>query len=171
MILSQKKYLTDSLMLDTLKGLIRDLSPKLNGKDRLSMNSILNLTSVPSIRDIISSIERFNYSDPYTFKICVQLSDFIKRYRFEIDSFSDSELLSMQIDKQFSDLERISSHVPFLYRTELVLKEARKIVSEILGDYDPVEHVCLCRYGLKASVGSPLSKSSLDEKLLRNPLT
>lgn len=99
------------------------------------------------------------------FKHEAQLENLFKRYRFKDDVFSSEELLETAVEKFTATQRRIAAPLdksPLVLR---VLREARDIISDVLGQYDPLEHMDLCRFGKRACAQVPYSKSYLDFKL------
>jgi len=101
----------------------------------------------------------------YLFKCEYQLENLFKRYRFKDDVFTDSDLRSLSIEKFIETQVRISSPLIIKPHTFLVLREARKIISSILGKYNLDEHLDQCRFGKRACVGTSYINSYLDCKL------
>lgn len=120
----------------------------------------------------ISEIRAFDWPDcagyrPYSFRAVHQLKHFFDRYRFTHDVKTDDEL-RMECHKKFCDTQqRISSPMNLDCGTKLILKRARKLAKEILGPVDLEEIMSKGRFSKNATVCSPLSLSSLDEKMGR----
>lgn len=103
--------------------------------------------------------------DVYTAKWHIQLANLFKRYRFSSDVYTDDELGDMAIEKLMADQERLGVPPVVGQSLYLVLQEARKIVTKILGDYDLGEHVESCEFGMRSNRHVPLSKSHLCDKV------
>jgi len=123
------------------------------------------------------SVKDFRLTEPlpkeglsaYTYKVLVQLEDFLKRYRFEDDLYSEKELDIRTLEKFEKVQLRVAASTrpdsPLITR---LLGEARRIAKSILGDAPSVQslydRVC---YGKRADVGCPASDAYLDEKFSR----
>jgi len=166
--MENKKYDTDETMRKLWLHLSRDFSNVLG----------LEYASTPRKIFVDSGIKGFrNYRWPFRsqvspvlFKADYQLENLFKRYRFKDDMFSDDELLALSQEKFLDTQKRISSPLCVTQGLYLVLQRARILVKEILGEYCLEEHMSLCRFGKRACVGTPYSKSYLDLKL-SGPLT
>jgi len=107
---------------------------------------------------------------PHLFKCMAQLENLNKRYRYEDDLYTDAQLETMAKDKFLETQTRVSLPLTLTPTVRMWLVEARKICTSILGEYSEEEHFSLCRFGKRACVGVPKSKSYLDFKL-GHPLT
>jgi hypothetical protein len=99
------------------------------------------------------------------FKRLYQLEAFLKRYRFQSDMYTDDELEQLTAEKNMADIERLAIMSEWKPITKKVLRTARSICREILGEFDPEEHVRLCRFARRASVGNQYRCSYLDIKI------
>lgn len=107
------------------------------------------------------------------FKAVYQLENLFKRYRFTQDAFTNAEL-EKRTTKKFVETQMRLNMGPSTVLTQVgraVVSRTRSILRRILGEYSLEEHMSLCRFGKRASVGSPKSRSYLDQKLEENPLT
>jgi hypothetical protein len=100
------------------------------------------------------------------FKRQYQLASLLKKYTFDSDVITPEARKAATIDK-------FLAHQMFLagprkeYRvtTKLVLREARKIIQEILGDPDMEEIRSHYKFGQRSSIGCPLADAFIDVKL------
>jgi len=159
------KYSVDELMLNTAKALVRDFHELTEDSFRYS-DYALALQSC-NLENIRSAVPRPRDGDTVTrYKCDYQLASLFKRYRFEKDLFSDDELEQMSITGFLQNQERIAriqlSEMPDVYQA--ILKRARGLLSLWLGDYDLDEHIDLCRFGRRATVGIPSRKACEAER-------
>ena len=108
---------------------------------------------------------------PYLYKWTYQLENLFKRYRFTDDLFDDATLEREAIEKFRATQERCASPLKVTSSTYLVLRRARRIAREILGEYDKAEHQHRCRFGKRACLGTPYQEAYLDTKLMSSPFT
>lgn len=149
-------------MKNTWLALRQDFSSSLGFQIGVTAKSLIQ-TSISGFRDYVWPLR--TKLPVYHMKCEYQLENFLKRYRFQTDKFTDEELDEKQIVSQLDNLKRLSKPLNVTFLLFNVLKKARIIIKEILGEYDEEEHLSLCRFGKRASVGSPLRKSYLDLKL------
>lgn len=131
-----------------------------------------------AIQSLLNGVKSFrNYKFPSRSTVCpvvfkrdYQLETFFKRYRFEDDVYTTEQLHEMSVEKFIQTQMRLDGGIQASPLVNRVLRGARAVAKEILGDYSLSEHQQLCRFGKRACVGSPYSSSTLDEKLSR-PLT
>mgnify|MGYP001066119420 CR=1 FL=1 len=102
---------------------------------------------------------------PLDFKREWQLQNLLKRYRFKDDKYTDDELKRMTFEKFIKLQETRSESVHRSAVVHAVLQKARLLIREILSDYDPEEHVLMCRHGKRAAKGVPASNAYLHEKM------
>jgi hypothetical protein len=98
-----------------------------------------------------------NEGIPARYKAEYQIKSLFKRYRFETDTYSDSELIEKAI-KSFHDTQRRLHALDFSSLdafTSLTVDRARSYIAKVLGKYSDEEHRSLCRFGKRASVGIP----------------
>lgn len=152
----------DVIMKNTWLALRQDFSSSLGFQIGVTAKSLIQ-TSISGFRDYVWPLR--TKLPVYHMKCEYQLENFLKRYRFQTDKFTDEELKDKQIVSQIENINRLSKPLNVTFLLFNVLKKARSIIKDILGDYDEEEHLSLCRFGKRASVGSPLRKSYLDLKL------
>lgn len=164
---AEPSFDTDVLMKGVFHWLIQDLrsslSPDFYMKEETLFNkSLVEYRNKPVIGSFLSPY--------YYFKAKYQMDSLFKRYRFTQDVYTDQELEELTNKKFLETQSRIAVLKPSTYRSTIVLKKARSIITEILGKYDLDEHRQLCKFGKRASVGCPAAKSYLDFRLSQ-PLT
>lgn len=158
-------YDTDALMRNLWLNLANDFT---DGDEMLKryVNGVkpyILSKQIPMFRTV--EPETYWLSKHLYFKKRYQLENLFKRHRFHNDLYTQKEL-SRKTIKKFLDVQsKISAPMELSYRTSLVVQTARRIITKILGPYVAEEHVPLCRFGKRASVGNPNRKSYLDEKL------
>lgn len=101
------------------------------------------------------------------FKKHYQLCELLKKYSFEKDVYTQSEILEMSVEKFMANQKRLDSHVMNIDDPvrEAVFR-ARGWIDRLLGDYDLDEHLRLCYWPKKASVGVPQRKATLENRWL-----
>lgn len=99
------------------------------------------------------------------FKAWWQLQNFLKRYRFSHDLYSDEELAKKTYDKYISFQIARSVYKPHTMRLSAVLRMARSIARGILGHVDSDVFNHGCKIGKRATLGNPRSKAYIDCKL------
>lgn len=103
------------------------------------------------------------YSHPYVIKCQHQVSDFLKRYRFSNDQYTDDELKDLTDRKYLDQQVRLVHHRTF--RSDLVVRNARSICKQILGAYNEEDIFPYCRFSRNAVVGYPSERRFLDYKI------
>lgn len=163
-----KTYNTDDTMKETWCHLAADFRALLNTASYAKDKESLLLESVAGFR--ASGFPGRMAASPKLFKCDYQLEALFKRYRFENDAYSESELRSMSWKKFLDTQCRLAQGVSETPLLNKVIREARVIAKEILGDYDPEEHANLCAFGKRACVGTRYIDSNLHIKLSK-PIT
>ena len=153
-----ESYSVDDLMLKTASSLLRDFQSSLNDPCYCSefLSAIMD-KNINKIRETTPAIDMRSDLDTYKFKVQYQMHSIFKRYRFEKDLYTDSELESLAIENFRNTQNRLASldldSLPA--KTQRVLDLAREYIADTLGAYDGEEHRRLCRFGRRASVGVP----------------
>lgn len=107
---------------------------------------------------------------PHLFKWLYQLETLYKRYRFKDDAYTDEELYAKSFNSFMATQARVGTPLqmtPFVLR---VVKEARNIIRDVLGEYSLEEHQNACKFGKRACKGHEYRKSYLDLKV-SGPIT
>lgn len=164
-----KGFCTDSLMLHIWGTLVSDFRSVCGETFGIRHAGFIQRGDIKGYRSECWPLK--SQAPVHIFKRVYQMENLFKRYRFTQDAYTTAELSDMT-DEKFSATQcRLNMYKPSSQRAHLVLQRARRIVKDILGNYDEEEHMSLCRFGKKASVGSPKPRSYLDLKLEENPLT
>lgn len=100
---------------------------------------------------------------PYRYKAWWQLSNFLKRYRFANDAYSDEELATRTSSAYLATQSRLASVGPWSARTSAVLREARSVCRQILDE--PYDTENYRRFGNRATLKCGLKDAFLDLKL------
>lgn len=100
----------------------------------------------------------------------IQLNSWCDRYIFRQDP-QDDEIEYNTLTGMLDDLPRIATWKEWSHPVTSVMREARRVIREILGPYDPDEHLSSCQFGRRASIGNPYQRAYLDVKLIEDPLT
>lgn len=104
---------------------------------------------------------------PSRFKRIKQLETLLKKYRFEQDVFTPTELEAITNLKYCDNQARLaaSRFSAQSLTVSLVLQEARRVAKGILGEYSEEKTVNLAKFGKKSSIGCPLALAFIDHKL------
>jgi hypothetical protein len=154
--LAEKSYSVDGMMLKVASSLIRDFQSNLNDHFFCSdFETALRSQDLEVIRRF--EPEFGNDRSVAEFKAHYQLMSILKRYRFKKDLYSDQELQDKAIDSFLAtqDRLRLLDLSSTSAATQVVLREARSYIADVLGLYDDEECRRLCRFGRRASVGIP----------------
>lgn len=154
---------TDGVMVKTWLHLVSDFE-RLYGHDLASRHKNLLL------RGDIAGFREAKWPSrsnlPVHLQKClIQLENLFKRYHFSSDLYTDSQLQDMATEKFVATQERVALPLKLTPITRRVLREARRLAAEVLGEYSEEEHFQNCRFGKRACVGLPRHKSYLDLKL------
>jgi hypothetical protein len=103
---------------------------------------------------------------PYRFKQHAQLNNFLKKFRFEQDAFTDDELSEKTVTSFIAEQHRLHEPLPLRITGKAVLGRARQIAQSILGDFSEEEVVDNVQFGKKSSIGCPLRDAYIDHKLI-----
>jgi hypothetical protein len=162
---TEKPYSVDELMLNTASALVRDFrefsdDPTLYSSYGLALQS-------RNIELVRKEAPRPREGDTVMrYKRDYQLASLFKRYRFKNDLFSDDELLQKTVTGFLDNQERITRYspqeLPNVFRH--ILQRARGYMSLWLGDYSQDEHIDLCRFGRRATVGVSSRKACEAER-------
>lgn len=153
---STKMYNVDEMMLNVASSLVRDFQA--SGLDMQHCTNFSRALRTKVIADIRSEVPKEDETmDVAHFKATYQLSNLFKRYRFQLDTYSDDELQEMAIAGFLNtqsrlaaiDLKSVST------KTNKILDHAAGYIAKVLGLYDDAMHRSLCRFGRRASVGVP----------------
>jgi hypothetical protein len=156
-----RKYDTDVLAKLLYTHLIRDFRE--TGMNFRSGSELLLHTDLKQFRDEPTP-SAFGAA-PWIFKREAQLSALLSKYQFERDVYSQQELEERTLQGYFDTQERLAQPLYQKYTTKLVLKEARKIVKNVLGEYPEDDVILHARFGKKSNIGCPLHLAHIDYKL------
>lgn len=157
---TERNYSVDQLMLNVASTLVSDFR-----RDSNDPTFAASFLSKVEIKDVIGARESIpatlESDDPWTFKAKYQIQSVFKRYRFQVDTYSDQELLDKAV-KSFHETQDRLAHVDLERQSQFVnavLDRAARYIANCLGEYDDAEHRDLCRFGRRASVGIPARKA------------
>lgn len=160
-----KKFNTDKVMEKLWLCLVSDFRNVLGMDYARSATQVFLNSGIKGLR---------NYKFPYRsqanttiFKCDYQLENLFKRYKFEDDVFTQSDLVSASQEKFEATQVRVAQPITMRLYGHLVIQRARGIISSVLGKFDPNEHVESCSFGKRACVGTAYADSYLDIKLSR----
>lgn len=165
----KKKYKSRAVLYDTdliakniWLSLLRDFRSE-EGHNFASGAERSFLTGIADYREYV--YPELGIISPGRFKRYKQLSDLLKKYRFQKDLFTDEELEEKSHANYLREQERLCSLKPVGQLDLLVIQRARKISRAILGEFNPEYAVTFGRFGRKSSIGCPLSLAYIDHKL------
>ena len=172
-----KGYKTDTLMGRVYAALVSDLSTGAGLIDHryARINEVVRRCEAKDdyreLRELTLAMPEPDFEGKaWEFKARYQIKNYLKRYIFSNDLYSTEELETLT-NAKFVELQTQLSapRAPYKVQTELVLKRARRIVKDVLGTFDPIEHGNSCRFSTKACVGFPTSRSYLHDKTNEMP--
>jgi len=161
----QQPYCVDDLMRNVAITLVRDFRTGVNDPNFcLEFESSLSKAEIESIR-LLAPETSETMSIP-VFKRVWQVSQFLKRYRFSKDLYSDLELEKKAIESFKETQDRISriDLESVSCESKTVLDLAKIYIAKVLGEYSDEEHRSLCRFGKRASVGISARKACEAER-------
>lgn len=162
---------TDTLMVNTMKCLVSDFQGLIQDPTlSFELLAALRSNNKRSIRESVPTPGVCD--DTYTYKVKYQLQNFLKRHRFDKDTYTEDELQSMAIAKFVevqTQLDVIKSR-PHIDLYEAILDTASSYVTKVLGAYDVSEHRSACGFGTGASVGV-LSREACEAQRWEAPVT
>jgi len=160
-MLSQEQKL-DRVASETFRCLLRDFR-RIQGPDFARSAEEAFNAGIKEFREF--SWPSLGVIDANRYKAWLQLQHLHKRYRFTHDAFTDAELEDNTYNKYVKFQEQRSCYAPRTLRLSRVLREARSIAREILGDIDMDVFSRGCQIGKRATLGSPRSSAYIDCKL------
>jgi hypothetical protein len=156
------KYPVDQMMWNVASSLVRDFQATFDDPGFCcSYSEVIHSRNIARFRKVASTVNA--NENPAKFKAEYQMQSLFKRYRFEIDTYSDDELEEKAIHSFLQTQVRIRNldFTSLDEDTMRVVDRARTYIAKLLGRYSDEEHRNLCRFGSKASVGIPLRKACL----------
>jgi len=101
------------------------------------------------------------------FKKHYQICELLKKYTFQKDVYTSQQVLEMSKEKFFANQRRLTTHkLNYDSLVTEVVWRAKGWIDHLLGDYDQEEHLELCYWPKKASVGVPQRKATLENRWL-----
>lgn len=105
--------------------------------------------------------------DGRAFKRHYQLSEFLKKYTFENDVYTQQEVIKMSVEKFMDNQRRLDS---FKFNMDNLVRDAvfrtKGWIDQVLLDYDLDEHLQKCYWPKRASVGVPRRNATLENRWL-----
>lgn len=163
---SSTRYSVDETAKDTLLSLVSDFRSNLKDPEFCcTVTKAIGLGDVLGIREECG--KEITTPDSYEYKCEYQVKNFLKRYRFKNDLYTNEELTEKAIqgfrgtqtrfaeNDYLGQLDTLTSHV---------LDVAADYIAKVLGVFSDDEHRSLCRFGSKASVGVTLRKACEAER-------
>lgn len=169
---ASRSHNTAKAMIKILQALSEDLKPFV--KDE-TITSAVRTGSIVELRRLSDAWQPGLFrGDALCFKARCQLLLFLKRFTFANDVYSDDDRAAMTLDKFWAAQQAAALPISeetraLLYRSGFI-KEVRRVMSSVLGQYDREEHERLCSFAKRACVGHPLREARLDLKL-QGPIT
>lgn len=106
--------------------------------------------------------------DPVVFKKHYQVTEFLKKFSFSKDEYTPLEVEEMTKEKFLANQQRIGTFEPDM--SDLVrdaLFRAKGWIENLLGDYDLEEHLQMCYWPKRSSVGCPRTKATLGNRWMQ----
>lgn len=103
--------------------------------------------------------------EPIRYKASWQMECLLKKYRFQTDKYTDLELEERTNAAFLKTQIGLLASRPTSERSHRVLRRARCIAKEILGEYNVEEVALQSRFGKRASIGCSYRKAYIDFKL------
>lgn len=149
-------FSTDELMLQLQHHLNTDLMSHIPK----SLQAKISTMDIKAFR----KSEWFEYQQAPTddFKKIYQCQNFLKRYIFEDDLFSQDYLRAKAKEDFLIDQENFGLPKDIPRSAEIMLDRARSISTKVLGQFDLVEFAELCKWGKRAAKGLPAKRAYLD---------
>lgn len=159
---------TDVIMKNLWLHLARDFRSELgeqflHGYDEIVQNIDRTKSDALKYRELV--YPGVMQASPWLHKTVTQLATLHKRYIFATDK--QPNVVANESMNGFIAFQSQINGLRMTMATHRVLREARKIVKQILGAYDPEEHAKCCQFGSRANRGVPLTDSYLDVKVAR----
>lgn len=136
--------------------------------DRVAEQLLLSLEKDLCVKSLGRESRDFYPVDPSRLKAVLQVDGFLKKYIFEKDALLPEQVLASSLGKFLENQRRLA---PLEDTCDIVLLDiimrARGWLEGVLGDYSSDEHMDLCYFPRKASVGTPMRRATLDERWLR----
>lgn len=101
----------------------------------------------------------------YLFKQVVQIRDLLGRYKFEHDVYTKEDLKDLSVQKYLAFQEQLCNPREKTVLGFLVKQEARRIITEILGEFQESDVAENAQFGKKSSIGCPMALAHIDWKL------
>lgn len=137
--------------------------------DALAAKLMQTLASDLGYSNLGRGLERDYYPiDPFELKKVLQVDGFLKKYIFQEDALTPEAVHEDSLNKFLANQHRITNHCTVYDKFLLtVMGYARGWIDNVLLDYDQDEHLDLCYFPRRASVGTPLQKATLCERWQR----
>jgi len=153
----------DALMMEMFATLVSDLRSSANipfvGK---CLSQAIASRDVPAMR--AAKLPDWLDAPRNTAKAVYQMENFAKRYVFDNDKLSEEDLKAKAILDFKKHQATVSTRLPESASTHMVLREARRICSQILGPFPKDEHFNLSHFGRKAATGLAACDAYLDTR-------
>lgn len=163
---------TAEAMIKIMQALSEDLKPFMTDE---TITSAIRTGSIVELRRLSDAWQPGDFhGDAHEFKARCQLLLFLKRFTFANDVYTEDDRISATLDKFWAAQEAAALPISektraFMYGSGFV-REVRRVMSSVLGQYDRDEHERLCSFAKRACVGHPLREARLDLKL-KGPIT
>ena len=160
----RKTFDTDSCMRRLYESIVRDfraeMGPEYKERELMALRGGMLTFRSMTVPDRLQA-------PPRLFKMEAQLENLFKRYRFRQDVYTDESLSELTFQKFAENQERLAKHqqMPLRLSTSLVLRQARKIIREILEKVDLPSFTNNCRFSTRATQGNPARDAYIDHKL------
>lgn len=162
--MSEQPYSADQLMKRIYIQLARDFQSS-GGLDSSCSSHCMKLMcdEIRAFRELPNIETNEGSDDAYSFKCAYQLNSLFKRWIFSPDVHTAEDLIESSKKKFLDNQDRLTTFAfPSVQSKAFwaVANLARRYIAKVLGVYSVQEHLELCRFGSRATVGVPLSKAS-----------
>lgn len=165
MLKIQKDFNTDVMMITSYRHLVTDL---MSVTLKRFTTQLCNL-GPKELRNAV--LPQYHEAPKDHFKRLYQIENFLKRYIFADDLYTQHEL-NERAKADFIASQSLfglpNDNSPLVRQT---LQRAKDICFSILGDFDLEEYASLCKWGKRAAKGLPARRSYLDVRVSRSTCT
>lgn len=158
----QRKWDTDVCMTELYRHFVSDFRRTL-GLDSHLETIYKSHFDLKSYRE--NTFPTYSSTAEPLFKWLYQHETLFKRYTFSKDMYTVADLEELTKTKFLKTQERIASGYRQHEVVSRVVRETRRIIAHVLGDYDKDEHIKYCKFGKKSDVGNTLRQAFLDLKV------
>jgi hypothetical protein len=166
------RFSTDKIAKQLSISLIEDFRSSLDPVVYDALVIAAKSKSITAFRECVEAMKPDEQDEPYTFKVKAQLANLYKKYTFETDVYTPSQVTQMSVDKFMDNQRRLSAFVldDSSNVTKSVIMFAKGWIEGVLKDFDEEEFLFHCDFARKSTVGIPLRDACYAERW-KVPLT